>query len=280
MGKGRGNPAVDAQQRLSCFRRYLEDKELAENTIVAYVRSMRMFFSRYADVGRDNAISWKAELIESGLRPKSVNVRLNGYNAYCDMLQRGDAKAKTIRVHNATAISNVISVEDYLRLCDVLKSDKKLRYFFTVRLLATTGARVSELIRLRKSDMVRGYAELWTKGKIRRIYIPTSFREEAWAFYEGMPDDAFLVQNRFGAQMTARGVAEVLRRCGEKYNIRRAVMHPHSFRHLFALEFLAKNNNLSLLADIMGHSSVSTTAIYTRMTQEQQVAAVNQIVNW
>lgn len=61
---------------------------------------------------------------------------------------------------------------------------------------------------------------------------------------------------------------------------RKEVMHPHSFRHLYAKEFLERNKNISLLADLMGHSSVATTSIYLKLSQEEQMKQFNESSNW
>lgn len=270
----------EAEASLSGFAAYLEEKELSRNTIDAYTTSMRQFFEAHGEVSKANALAWKRELQERGVSPKTVNVRLNAYNTYCTMTGNDGDKVKTVRVHQASAVENVISEGDYKKLLSGLAKDENWRWYFGVKLLAMTGARVSEYIRLKKSDFDRGYAEMWTKGKVRRIYIPDSFQKEAAEHYSGLDGGDYLMRNRYGGQITSRGVSGVLQGLAGKYGIDKKVMHPHSFRHLFAIEFLQRNSNLSLLADVMGHSSVSTTAIYTRMTQEQQISAVNSAVNW
>lgn len=282
MGKRRNHPDRTNQDdgRIKRFSAYLESRELAQNTVQSYKSSMENFFKLYDEATKENGLRWKKDLLADGLNPKSVNVRLNAFNAYCTMMQDEHEKIKTLRVHSATAVSNVISAEDYKRLLDGLLEDGNEKWYFGVRLLASTGARVSEFVRLTKADLDRGYAELWTKGKIRRIYIPKSFIEESAAYYANFAPKEYLVQNRNGKQITDRGVSQMLQCFSKRYGIDKKVMHPHSFRHLFALEFLKRNNNLSLLADVMGHSSVSTTAIYTRMTKEQQADAVDQTINW
>lgn len=267
-------------EKLSRFEEYLIEQELSANTREAYLFSMQRFFERYNEATKANALLWKKDLQEAGLKPKTVNIRLNGYNKFVTMEGRERDKIKTLRVHCATAVSNVISDADYKKLCDGLKADGNLRWYYSVRLMASTGVRVSELIRLKKSDFDRGYAEMWTKGKIRRIYIPDSFREEAMDYYAEFAPDHVLVESRYGQPLTSRGVSQMLQRFAERYGIDKKVMHPHSFRHLFAVEFLKRNSNLSLLADVMGHTSVSTTAIYTRLTREQQIDAVNKTINW
>ena len=280
MGHSRSSQNKIDSEALTRFATYLEGRELAQNTVDAYIASMRRFFERYPEVTKQNGLKWKQDLLEDGLKPKSVNIRLNAFNSFCTMLGIEHEKVKTVRVHNATAVSNVISPEDYQKLLKGLLEDGNQKWYFNIRLLAATGARFSEYIRLRKSDFDRGYAEMWTKGKMRRIYIPDSFREEAQDCYKALEPKDYLVLNRYGDQMTTRGVSSMLQKFATKYGIDKKVMHPHSFRHLFALEFLKRNGNLSLLSDIMGHSSVSTTAIYTRMTREQQQDAVNKTINW
>jgi site-specific recombinase XerC len=57
-------------------------------------------------------------------------------------------------------------------------------------------------------------------------------------------------------------------------------MHPHSFRHYFAKQFMKKSNNITLLGDLLGHSDLATTAIYTRQTAEEQKKGVDKIIDW
>ena len=225
-------------EKLARFQEYLIEQELSANTREAYLFSMQCFFDRYDEATKANALLWKKDLQEEGLRPKTVNIRLNGYNKYCTMDGRDRDKVKTLKVHSATAVSNVISEADYKRLCNGLVEDGNDRWYYIVRLMASTGVRVSELIRLKKSDFDRGYAEMYTKGKIRRIYIPDSFKEEATDYYADLKPEQVLVESRYGEPMSSRGVSQALQTFAVRYGIDKKVMHPHSFRHLFAIEFL------------------------------------------
>lgn len=283
MGKRR-NGQIDEDKAITPemieqFREWMIERERADATINSYLTAIQQYSEKYSCISRENALIWKQELIRKGRSAKTVNLRIAAYNSFCDMLGFEREKIRTIKLHSANAVSNVISQEDYKRLCDALYRDNT-RWYWNIRLLAVTGARVSEYIRLRKADLDRGYAEMWTKGKMRRIYIPRSFIEEAASHYSNLASDDFLVTNRFGKPITTRGVSQELKIFSKRYGIPKEVMHPHSFRHLFAINFLRHNQNLSLLSDVMGHSSVSTTAIYTRMTKEQQIEAVNETVDW
>lgn len=140
---------------------------------------------------------------------------------------------------------------------------------------------MSELRKFKKSDLLRGYAEIPTKGKIRRVYFCDSLRsEEVFLFFSALKDEDYLFQNRFGEQITTRGIAQQLTNYAHKYGINERVMHPHSFRHFFAIEFLKRDKDISLLADLMGHSSINTTSIYLRLNQSQQMERLNNAMNF
>ena len=118
-------------------------------------------------------------------------------------------------------------------------------------------------------------------GKVRRIYFPKKMREEAeaWLISEGR-ESGYLFLNRFGGRITPRGISKQLKSFAEKYSINLAVVYPHSFRHRFAKNFLEKHNDISLLADLMGHESIETTRIYLRKTSSEQREIVDEVVTW
>ena len=90
----------------------------------------------------------------------------------------------------------------------------------------------------------------------------------------------FLFVNKYGKKMTARGIAGQLKHYAIRYGLDPAVIYPHSFRHRFAKSFLERYNDLSMLADLMGHESIETTRIYLRKTSTEQQAIINQVVDW
>lgn len=269
----------DIDEIVQHFRDYLIEQEKATNTVENYCFGIRQFFESYKTLTIENGVAWKNDLLESGKKPATVNLRLCALNAYAKMIG-SPVTVKRVKVQKCTAIENVISVKDYDRLMSGLLDDGNLKWYWSIRLLASTGARVSEVVRLRKRHLDCGYAELWTKGKIRRIYIPEKFRSESKNFYKDFATDDFLIQSRCGGQITTRGISAMLQNLARRYEIPPEVMHPHSFRHRFAINFLQNNNNLSLLADVMGHESVATTSIYTRLTRAEQIVAVNNTVTW
>ena len=130
--------------------------------------------------------------------------------------------------------------------------------------------------------MQEGYVDLYSKGgKLRRLYIPKKLQSEALSWIESRNiTSGYLFVNRFGKPITSRGVSQQLKNYAVKYGLRVEVVYPHSFRHLFAKNFLDKYNDIALLADLMGHESIETTRIYLRRTASEQRAIVDKIVTW
>ena len=65
-----------------------------------------------------------------------------------------------------------------------------------------------------------------------------------------------------------------------RYGVNPNVVYPHSFRHLFAKNFIKRNPDIALLADLMGHESIETTRIYLRRTEAEQREAVDEAIDW
>ena len=81
-------------------------------------------------------------------------------------------------------------------------------------------------------------------------------------------------------KITTRGIGGELKKLGVKYELNPNVIYPHSFRHRFAKSFFDRFNDISLLADLMGHKSIETTRIYLRRTSTKQQEIVNKIIDW
>lgn len=263
------------------FKDFLKRENLSKNTIDAYQSSVDLFFSRCDAVTKDNLLSYKAYLVDT-YKGKTINLRIQGINKYLEYAKKSSLKLKFIKLQQKSFLENVISDADYEFLKNKLWKDQNYEWYFVVRFLGATGARVSELIQFKYENVIRGYIDLYTKaGKIRRIYIPSSLQKKALAYYDGIGrTSGYLFLNSKGKQITTRGLSHQLKELGKRYNMNLSVIYPHSFRHRFAKNFLAKNKDIALLADLMGHESIETTRIYLRKTSEEQKDIVDKIVTW
>lgn len=261
------------------FRSYLMDKERSENTIDNYITSVDIFFTRYNELNKKNMLDFKHWQIAKW-KPKTANNRVVAMNQYCIFSGHPEYCVKGIKIHNATSVENVITLEEYYQMLEGLKQDGNEKGYWMIKYLAKTGARVSELVRMTKDCLDTGYCELWTKGKMRRIYIPKELIDESRKYFMGCPTEYLFCSRYKDGHITTRGVATDIKRWANKYGVRAEVAHPHSFRHLYAIEFLKNNSNISLLADLMGHSDVSTTSIYLKLSKDEQIRQFNEASKW
>lgn len=260
---------------------FLRQSNMAKNTIAAYLYALREYNGRYKSITKDNLLLYKAFLIES-YSAKTVNLRIQAMNKYLLFIGKMDMHLKSVKVQQKSYLENVISNADYTFLKNKLKCEGNKEWYFVVRFLAATGARVSELVQFKVEHVIIGYIDLYTKGgKVRRIFIPKKLKNEAVVWLEDeCRTSGYLFLNRYGERITTRGIAQQLKSFARKYGIKESVVYPHSFRHRYAKNFLEKFNDISLLADLMGHESIETTRIYLRRTSSEQQAIVDSIITW
>lgn len=263
------------------FERHLRSTNLAENTVKSYLFAVRQFYERYDSVTKRSLKEHKAWLIEQ-YKPKTVNLRIRAINCYLESIGKSAWALSSVKVQQKAFLENVISEADYTYFKNCLKRDDNLLWYFVIRFLAATGARVSELVQIKVEHIKLGHLDLYSKGgKLRRIYIPKTLQEEALAWLNEIHrDSGFIFLNRFGERITTRGISGQLKKLAVQYGIDPAVVYPHSFRHRFAKSFLERCSDIAFLADLMGHESIETTRIYLRKTATEQRALVDTIVNW
>lgn len=263
------------------FAEYLRGSGLADNTVAAYLTAVRQFREQFGEPTGKNLRAWKGWLMEQ-YAPRTVNLRLRAVNCWLESLGQSSKKLPFVRVQQKPFLENVISDADYSYLKSCLLRDGDLFWYFTVRFMAATGARVSELTQIKGEHVTRGYLDLYAKGgKLRRIWFPKALRDEALSWIrETGRESGFLFLNARGERITSRGIASHLKTLAGRYGIDPAVMYPHSFRHRFAKSFLERCNDIALLADLMGHESIETTRIYLRRTATEQRTLVDAVVDW
>lgn len=273
---------LEVIDKMEKFKAFLVASNLAPNTVSAYLTAIKNYNDKYEDVNKRNLLEWKVYLIEN-FKAKTVNLKIQAMNKYLEFIKKPNLRVKAVKVQQRTFLENVISDADYVFLKRKLKQEDNKEWYFIVRFLGATGARISELIKIKVEHVELGYIDLYTKGgKIRRIYIPLALRKEAesWIKNDLKINSGYLFLNRFGDRITTRGISQQLKNFAIKYGIDPKVVYPHSFRHRFAKNFLEKYNNIALLADLMGHESIETTRIYLRKTASEQQAIVDKIVTW
>lgn len=263
------------------FLDFLAVSELSENTMTSYWNTVLQYKKLFGTIDRKNIYSYKGYLVEN-YKEKTVNLRIQALNKYPEFSNCPDLKLKFVKVQQKNFLENVISDADYRYFIACLKRDKRWNWYFVVRFLCATGARISELVQIKVEDVQAGYVDIYGKGhKLRRLYIPCKLvREASQWLKKNNNESGFVFLNRYHEPISPRGVANQLKVFAREYKINPQVVYPHSFRHRFAKNFLEKFSDLALLADLMGHESIETTRIYLRRTSSEQKKIVDNVVTW
>ena len=262
------------------FKQYLQEKGYSANTIDSYIFANSQLLSKVSSITNQSLLNHKDWLVTS-YAPKTANNRIGAINVYLDYIDFEGIRLKGVKIQQKPFLDNVISNKEYFALRDGLKADENWFWYFVVRYLACTGARVSELRQFKLKHVMRGYMDLISKGqKLRRIWIPANLAKETLTWKNSSGNEDLLFPGKDGNAITARGISLGLKRAAKVYSIDQGVVYPHSFRHLFAKNFIERNGDIALLADLMGHESIETTRIYLRRTANEQRAAVDSVIDW
>ena len=265
---------------MKTFAQSLQEKDYSENTVSSYVFAIDQLINRALPLTNQSLLAHKEWLVSS-FAPKTANNRIGAINAYLDFIAFDGIRLKGVRIQQKPFLDNVISNEQYSLMRDGLKRDGDWFWYFVVRFLGCTGARVSELRQFRVCHVSAGYMDIVSKGqKLRRIWIPQVLQRECAAWSAGAATSDLLFPGKGDKAITSRGISLGLKRIALRYDIDQDVVYPHSFRHLFAKNFIARNPDIALLADLMGHESIETTRIYLRRTANEQRTAVDKAIDW
>lgn len=272
------------------FGEYLKRKNRSKNTITAYTAAVKAFFDLYTEITPETLRNYRSLLIGQ-YSPATINQRIHALNCYMKFLQeihpdeppvQDNFQLHSIKIPRGSFQDTIISNEDCARLENGLKTDGNFFWYFVVRFLVTTGARVSELTQIKVEHLTCGYLDLYSKGgKIRRIYITDALCKEAleWCRSQGKAS-GFLFTTRNGTLVTSRGIHAQLQHYAQRYGVAPGTAYPHSFRHRFAKNFLSRCGDIALLADLLGHESIETTRIYLTRSSSEQKKLLDEIVTW
>ena len=272
------------------FEEQLKKNSLSPNTVTAYTGSVRLFYSEYKVMSIENLSRFRGDLIRK-YRPATVNLRIHAMNRFVRFLTEYDRelwlplagfRLRSVKLQKKSFSDTVISKKDYEYMKRRLKKDKKTMWYFVVRFLGATGARVSELTQIKVEHLELGYLDLYSKGgKLRRIYFPDALAAEALAWCGTIgKKSGFLFVNRQGRPISSRGIRWQLKHYARLYGISEETVYPHSFRHRFAINFLTQFNDISLLADLLGHENIETTRIYLTKSGKEQQELLDELITW
>ena len=271
----------ESEAMIQAFGEHLASRNMAGNTIHSYTFAIRQYFSLFSEITHSNMKLYKLFLLEH-YRPQTVNLRIRALNSFIEFRDLNPGRLPMIRIQQKNYLDNVISKADYEYLKSCLLRDKKYTYYFLIRFMAATGARVREVVQMQAEDIFRGHKDIYSKGnKVHRIFIPKKLQQDMVQWLQSLhKEHGPIFLNRFGEPITPGGIRSQLKTIAHVYGLMPEVVHPHSFRHRFAKSFIEQCSDISLLSDLLGHANLETTRIYLRRSSAEQYEIVNRIVNW
>lgn len=146
---------------MKTFDQYLWEKGYAKNTIDSYSFAICQLIENTQALTNQSLLAHKEWLVSS-FAPKTANNRIGAINAYLDYIAFDGIRLKGVRIQQKPFLDNVISNEQYVQLIEGLKQDGDWFWYFIVRFLGCTGARVSELRQFKVEHVIAGYMDIWT----------------------------------------------------------------------------------------------------------------------
>ncbi len=255
------------------YAEYLSETELSEGTKEIYIRQAMVFmdFLEGKTVTKKEVIAYKKYLIAKGYAYTTINLYVVAANNYLKYTGHKNLAIKTERLQKRHYPENIIDKEDYRKMLDYAKESGRLKYYCIMRTLALTGIRISELADCTVESLTRGKFVTSNKGKVREVYLPDKLIRElnGYCAFQGV-SSGVIFRGSSEKAIDRTSVYRMLIHIADMAGIPKKKAHPHSFRHLFAVTYMEQYSNLFELADILGHSSLETTRIYTATTDEMK----------
>lgn len=251
---------------------YMCEEEKSKNTIEKYLRDIGAFckYMGCKEIEKSDVLEYKRVLCEK-YAPKSVNSILGALNSFFSYMEWYDLRVKTLKIQRR-AFSNKnqeLTKSEYERLLVTAKSEKNQRLYYLIQTMASTGIRISELCYITTTAVQSGQAVINCKGKIRTVIIPSELCKMLKGYIrDNNIKNGSVFVTKTGKPLDRSYVWRMLKSLCENAGVSRDKVFPHNLRHLFARTYYDAQRDIVRLADILGHSSVNTTRIYTMSTDE------------
>lgn len=272
---------------VNSFLEYLNyELNYSTKTITTYHQNLKVYGNflnlnkiDFLNINKDIANKYKAYLINLGYQNKTTSLNLSTLRSFYNYLIE-------IRVLNTNYFLNIHNPKTIKKLPNFLKeseiknfltnidtSDKYLiRNEFIIEFLYATGLRVSELVSLKVNDLNSdGTIKVMGKGSKERIVFYNAIDSnllnkylEIRPEFSDVPNE-YLIPSKNNKALSTRRVEELVKTYAEAKNIKSKIT-PHTLRHSYATSLLNNDADIRSVGELLGHESLSTTQIYTHVT--------------
>ena len=259
-------------------------KNLSENTTKSYERDLRKLdsflvdlnVSAYSEISSETCSAWIGSLYSQNNNPRSIQRHLSSAKGFFRFLKKNNLIQSSpfelvTAPKSSSNLPDVLSPEDVEQLLNFKPSNMiEIRDMAIVELMYSSGLRVSETVNINLNDFEEDRSFLRVLGKGSKTRLMPMGRYAINAINEWLKErekilnntDALFL-NAKGTRLTVRSVQLRLRKMAIKQGL--PPIHPHMLRHSFATHMLESSGDLRTIQELLGHSSLSTTQIYTKL---------------
>ena len=254
------------------FREYLINEEKSRATTDKYIRDLKAFAEWLGggELSKAKVLEYKEHIITK-YAPASVNSILSSLNSFFEYGGECGLKVKNLKIQKQifAKVEKELTKAEYERLLKAAKSKGNRKLNLIMQTICATGIRVSELRYISVESLKEGWAKVNMKGKMRVIIIPEELCRMLKKYTaEQKISNGSIFITKTGRPLDRHTIWKLMKSLCESAGVDRKKVFPHNLRHLFARTFYSIEKDIVRLADILGHSSVNTTRIYTMETWE------------
>ncbi len=254
------------------FKKYLIEEEKSAATLEKYIRDITVFMEwcNNAVIDKTLVLKYKQGLIEN-YAPASVNSVLSSLNSFFAYNEWHGLKVKMLKIQKQIFAkrSKELTKAEYKRLLDASKQKKNERLYYLMQTICASGIRVSELKAITVETVIARQATIKCKGKMRIVILPKDLCKMLSEYAKGQKITSGPVfVTRTGKPLDRSTIWKMMKDLCIVAGVDKEKVFPHNLRHLFARTYYSIQKDIVRLADILGHSSVNTTRIYTMETGE------------
>jgi len=252
------------------FKNFLIDEEKSHATLEKYMRDINAFREWLGTklIEKVTVLEYKAYLIEN-YAPASANSMLSSINSFFEFNEWHDLKVKMLKIQKQIFAdkNKELTKAEYERLLDAAKSKKNERLYYLMQTICSSGIRVSELRSITIEAIKARKATIKCKGKMRVVILPKELCKllSEYAKVQKISSGPVFV-TKTGKPLDRSAIWKMMKQLCESAGVPKEKVFPHNLRHLFARTYYTIQKDIVRLADILGHSSINTTRIYTMET--------------
>lgn len=260
------------QDLIENFENYLINEEKASATLEKYIRDIKAFFEWISgtEIDKQKVLNYKEYLIGK-FAPTSVNSVLSSLNSFFEFNNWYELKVKMLKIQKQIFAQNdkELSKTEYERLLDAAKAKSNQRLYLLMQTICSSGIRVSELQYVTVEAIKLRKATINCKGKMRIVILPKELCRmlTEYAKTQKITSGSVFV-TKTGKPLDRSTIWKMMKALCKCAKVSKYKVFPHNLRHLFARTFYTLQKDIVRLADILGHSSVNTTRIYTMESGE------------